>query len=166
MNAILIAGGSFAALVILGAWLRWAVSPVLVGYRAGVEIGRMLQAKKDHDPSPGKPGRPLEAVLAWLMPMRAARIIGAERRKVNVLIRTLGYAVGDGRAELLDRDRPDSSEWYDRPMPLAALAAILRPGRAVRKLRSADQSIVWVIDAMMAQHRQHQEAGELADSSK
>ncbi len=63
-------------------------------------------------------------------------------------------------------ERPDSSAWYDRPMPLAAAAAVLRPGRAVRKLRSADQSLAWMLDAVLAQHRKHNEAGELAVTSK
>jgi hypothetical protein len=165
MNAILI-GGIIAAVVILGAWLRWAAGGAIAGYRIGVAMGGMLQAKKDTDPAPSrKPAKALEVVLAWLMPLRAARIIREQREDTQLLIRTLGHAVAD-TAEPLMRTRPDSSDWYDRPMPLAALTAILRPGRAVRKLRSADQSIAWMLDAVLAQDRKRREAGEMAASSK
>ena len=44
---ILITGG-MVAVVALGAWLRWAVTPVMAGYRCGREIGRMEGAKERH----------------------------------------------------------------------------------------------------------------------
>ena len=41
---LLITGGA-VAVVAAGAWLRWAVTPVLAGYRCGREIGSMEGAK-------------------------------------------------------------------------------------------------------------------------
>ena len=46
-NPLLITGGA-VAVVALGAWLRWAVTAVMVGYRVGREIGRMEGAKQRH----------------------------------------------------------------------------------------------------------------------
>ena len=37
--------GGIVAAVALGAWLRWAVRPVMAGYRCGREIGSMEGAK-------------------------------------------------------------------------------------------------------------------------
>jgi hypothetical protein len=166
MTAILIAGGSFAALVTIGAWLRWAVGPVTGAYRIGVDMGGMLKAKNDKDAAaPQKPGRALEAVLAWLMPLRAARIIHEEREDMQLLIRALAYATSGSTGPVL-RERPNGSAWYDRPLPVAALAALLRPARVVRKLRSNEEALVYMIDAMLAQERKHQEAGQLVASSK
>ena len=39
-NHLLITGGAVAA-IIIGAWLRWAVAPVMAGYRIGRQMGRM-----------------------------------------------------------------------------------------------------------------------------
>jgi hypothetical protein len=124
----------------------------------------MLKAKKDAAP-PRKPGRAPEAVLAWLMPLRAARIIREEREEKQLLIRTLACATSGSTGPVM-RERPDGSDWYDRPLPVAALAALLRPARAVRKLRSNEEALVYTIDAMLAQERKYQEAGQLAASSK
>jgi hypothetical protein len=124
MTTILITGGIVAAVVILGAYIRWGLQPMLVGYRAGVTVGR--QAIREME------------------------------RRETLLIRTLGDAAADA-TEPLERERPSRSEWYDRPLPLAALAAVLRPARAVRKLRSADDVAVYVLDAMLAQKRKHDE---------
>lgn len=162
MNAIIITSGIAAAIVILTACMRRAVRPALTAYRLGLDMGRMLQAKKDTEPS-CRPGRALDAVLAWLMPLRAARIIRDDREHKQLLIRTLAYAVAGG-AEPVMHERPDS-DWYDRPMPVAALTALLRPARAVRRLRSNEEALVYMIDALLAQGRKHQEAGELAAGS-
>lgn len=99
----------------------------------------------------------LEVLLALVMPLRAARTVRELRRDVNLLIRVLAHATGDGRPELLEAGRPAGTGWYDRPMPLAALLAIVRPARAVRKLRSGDDAIAWMLDAMVAQQRKHAE---------
>lgn len=45
MTTTLVIIGIVAAVVVLGAYLRWAVRPVLTGYRAGVAVGQMLGAK-------------------------------------------------------------------------------------------------------------------------
>lgn len=40
MTTLIIIGGIVAA-IILGAWLRRAAQPVLIGYRIGVTVGRL-----------------------------------------------------------------------------------------------------------------------------
>jgi hypothetical protein len=134
MTATLIAAGGVAALVILGAYLRWAVKPVTASFRLGNAMSREQRA--------------------------------SQKRQINLLIRTLGYAVGDGDAGLLERDRPGRSAWYDRARPAAVLVTLLRPARAVRKLRSSDDAVAWMLDAVLAQERKHREADQFAVSSK
>lgn len=161
MTTVLIVGGIVAVAVILGAYLRWPVRPVVVGYRIGVTMGRQFGAKQaDRDSAPV-----FEVAAAWLMPWRAAARIRVQQQDMTILIRALAYAV-TGTAGPLMRERPDRSAWYDRPLPVAVLAALLRPARAVRKLRSSDDAIAYTLDAILAQERKHQEAGELAAISK
>ena len=135
MTTILIAASAAAAVVILGAWLRWAVKPVLVSYQAGVSVRGIAAAR-----------------------------IREQQGEIDLLIRTLAYAVTGG-AEPMERERPTRSAWYDGPLPIAVLASVLRPARGVRKLRSSDDAIAYMIDAMLAQERKHHETGELATSS-
>jgi hypothetical protein len=163
MTAILIAGVSLAALVILGAYIRWAVGPAAGAYQLGVTMGPQLGGSLV-DEGAALPAR--EVTAAWLMPRRAARRIRVQQGEISLLIRAFAYAVAGGAETTLERERPSGSEWYDRPLPIAVLAAVLSPGRAVRKLRSSDDAIAYMVDAMLAQERKQQEAGELAASSK
>lgn len=87
MNAILI-GGIIAAVVILGAWLRWSVRSTVTAFRLGVDMGRMLQAQEKGD-APSPPWH--EVAFAWLMPWRAARTIREQRGNIQLLIRTLAH---------------------------------------------------------------------------
>lgn len=96
----------------------------------------------------------LAAALVWVAPWRAVRTIASQRRQIGLLIRTLNYAVGGGSAPL-EAVRPAPRV---RPYPLAVLAVLLRPGRAVRQLRAADRTVTYVLDAMRAQERQRGEA--------
>lgn len=95
MNAVVLITGGIAALLGLGAYLRWAVKPALASYRIGVDMGRMLQAQPEDDEPSRRPRFERTAVLAWLMPWRAARIIREYERNQALLIRTLANAVAD-----------------------------------------------------------------------
>ena len=94
------------------------------------------------------------AVSAWC----AAAKIRAQKRDLEILAYSLAYAVG-GDSGPLQRTRANDSAWYDRPLPLAVLAAALRPARTVRALRSHDDAISWTLDAMLAQRRKHHPTG-------
>jgi hypothetical protein len=87
MTTILIICGIAAAVAVLGAYIRWAVGPVADAYQLGVTMGRQLGENPVFAPRPPA----LEVAAAWLMPWRAARIIGTQRRDINLLIRTLSH---------------------------------------------------------------------------
>lgn len=163
MTAVLEAAAAVAAVVVLGAYIRWAVGPVADAYRLGLTMGRQLGAKPGgrHSAPVSRPPA-LEVAAAWLMPWRSVRTIHGLERQRTLLIRTIAHAV-TGHAETMTHQRPSGSEWYDRPLPIAAMAAVLRPARAVRKLRSSDDAIAWMVDAAMAQERKrHSDTGPQA----
>lgn len=46
MSAAARAGCGAGAVIAAGAWLRWSVKAVMVGYRCGFIMGRMEQARR------------------------------------------------------------------------------------------------------------------------
>jgi len=149
------------AVIALSAFARWVASPAIVGLRLGVDCGRMLEASKPDAEPPVRSWRWLAAVVfAWLMPWQAVRVIRTERRDKRVCIEALAYAATGTRKEAATR--PTCAEWYDRPLPLAVLIALVRPVAAVRALRSGDDHLRYVCDAIVAHQREHHEADPAA----
>lgn len=155
VNAFLVAAWAVIALAALIAALRWSCAPMKIAYRTGVAMG--LHARAEGKPAVVAPGYLLEAVMAFLMPLPAARIMREQRRNMRLLVLTLNYGVNGNAGPVRSAARRPAG-WYHLPLPLAALVALLRPLYVVRQARSAGRALTWICDAMMQQEQRSKTA--------